>query len=110
MCSAANDLVYVDFGLARTKTRRDWNDTIASVILSAVSLPLGGFGLIRLPGKTTKTSMFTLRLAACSDCASQFVDYSLHPWFPILFEYGYDEFISPEEIIAYKARANSAKG
>jgi hypothetical protein len=54
--------------------------------------------------------MFTLRLAACSDCASQFVDYSLHPWFPILFEYGYDEFISPEEIIAYKARANSAKG
>ncbi|MGB7549203.1 MAG: hypothetical protein WBM14_15800 [Terracidiphilus sp.] len=107
LCGVADDLVYIDFGFAKTKTGRNWSETVASVIMSAVSLPLGGFGLIRLPGKTTQTSMFTLRFPACAECASEDIDYTFHPWFPILFDYGYNHFISPEEIVILKAQSSS---
>lgn len=106
ICGAEDSLVLIDFGLAKTKTRRNWSDTVSSVVVSAVSLPLVGLGLIRLPGKTTQTSMFTLRFTACVKCASQNIDYSFHPWFPILFDYGYNQFISPQELAILKAQSH----
>jgi len=104
ICSSANDLVSIDFGLAKTKTGRDWNDTVASVVVSAVSLPLGGFGRLILPRKSTRTTLFTLRFTACANCASEDLDYSLHPWFDILVDYGYNQFLSPGEMLTRKAR------
>jgi hypothetical protein len=105
VCGSEENLVQFEFGLAKTRTQRNWGETAASAILSAVSLPLTGFGLIRLPGKSTQTSVFTLRFTACSRCASKNLDYSFHPWFPIIFDYGYNRFIPPQEIEFLKSRS-----
>jgi hypothetical protein len=107
VCSAVDDLVHIDFGLAKVKKSRKWNETIASLIFSAISVPLGGYGLIRIPGKSTETEMFTLRLLLCRNCFSEYPDYSLHPWFSILWEYGYNQFVSPAEIAARNAHDRS---
>lgn len=110
VCSRIDNLVFIDFGLSRTKKGRKWNETIASVVVSAVSIPLGGFGLIRLPGKTSETIMFPMRFTACKACVSDDLDYSLHPWFDLLWDYGFNQFICPEEMIIHKAQVIRAKG
>lgn len=93
ICSTNGELAFFDFGLARVKVARNWTETIASAAVSAVSLPLVGVGMVRLPGKTTTTSMFKLRMALCEECLLEccggFPDPSIHPWFPILWEHGY---------------------
>jgi hypothetical protein len=102
ICSTNGELALFDFGLARIKVTRNWTETIASAAVSAVSLPLIGFGMVRLPGKTTTTRMFKLRMALCEECLSEccggFPDPSIHPWFPILWEYGYRQVVPSQAI------------
>jgi hypothetical protein len=109
VCLRVDNLVFVDFGLSRTKRGRKWNETIASVLISSISVPLGGFGLIRLPGKTSETIMFPMRFTVCKTCISEDMDYSLHPWFDLLWDYGFNQFVCPEEITFHQAQLNRVK-
>jgi hypothetical protein len=88
-CSADEELIQVDFGLAMVRTGRNWPETVASVVFSAVSLSLGGYGIIRLPRKRTEVDVIPLKFYICFDCFAagidlQNIEFSLHPWFHLL--------------------------
>lgn len=108
-CLAETGLLKLDFGLAMIKTGRNWQETIASVAISAISLPLGGIGLIKLPSKNTEIDVLPLEFHICLDCFEEIgdarkIDFSLHPWFGLLWDYGYNRFITPSEIENYKSK------
>ena len=80
-CGRKDNLYGWDFGLGMpVASRRDWSYTLASVAVSAVTLPLLGAGVFQLPGKTTTLRVLRLRFLLCDSCARQGgKPYSLHP-------------------------------
>jgi hypothetical protein len=97
-CSSGKGLVYIDFGLGMAETGRKWKEAILSGIVSAVSLPLTGVGKLILPTKKRGIRVIRLRLAVCTECVTAEPDFTEHPWFQILWEYGFNEFIPPNEL------------
>ena len=100
ICTSSYRLAAFDFGLAKVKVARDWTATIASAAISAVAIPLVGFGAVRLPDKTTGIRMYKLRITLCEECLSELAksvpDPSIHPWFWILWDHGYTTLVSPD--------------
>ena len=51
-CGRTEGLKGYNFGLAKVlSAKRDWTEIAASVALSAISVPLVGLGMIKIPGK-----------------------------------------------------------
>jgi hypothetical protein len=68
-CGRKDNLHGWDFWLAkRIVTGRDSTGTIASVALSAVTLPYG-LGVFQFPGRKTTLSFVRLRLLLCDPCS-----------------------------------------
>jgi hypothetical protein len=98
-CGKRENLTSFQFGLAKPlSTERDWRMTAASVLVSAVSVPLVGFGVLQLPGKKTNMRVMRLRLVLCRVCWTARKGYALHPWWAIAQESGYTVFITAEEL------------
>jgi hypothetical protein len=69
------------FGLGKViASRHAWGQTAISAAVSAVTLPLLGAGVLKLPGKETSFHVLRLRLNLCDSCArSKGTAYSMHP-------------------------------
>lgn len=98
VCSARNDLTYINFGLGMLETGRRWKDTLLSTAVSAVSLPLMGMGKLILPTKRNGIRVIPLYLTVCSKCMSREPDFTKHPCFSILWDYGFNKFIPASEL------------
>jgi hypothetical protein len=103
ICSTSENLQYFEFGLGMLETRRRWLEAGASVALSALSLPLTGFGMLTLPTKEENWSVVRMALAVCPECLQEKPEYVLHPWFALLWNYGYNVFFSTEQLKWFKA-------
>lgn len=97
-CGRKEHLSYFDFGLAKFAAKREWSDTAISAALSALTVPLFGMGMIRLPGKSERYSVMRLSLVLCEVCLSAGATYTSHPWYKVLWSYGYIEFIHPDQL------------
>lgn len=98
VCSAKDNLTYINFGLGMLKTGRRWKETFLSAAVSAVSLPLVGMGKLILPTKLSSIRVIPLFLAVCSKCISGEPDFTKHPCFSILWDYGFNKFIPTNEL------------
>lgn len=109
-CGSTNDLFGFDFALMKVQeNKRSWGGTMASVALSAVTLPLIGGGALALPGKSASGGMFKLKLIACKECTQKEGNWlglfmmnkeraSRHPHWKNLQEAGFTSFIEGEKI------------
>lgn len=98
-CGAAGGLKAWDFGLGKAiETKRVWGETAISAALSAVTVPLIGYGVLRLPGKKTSFSVVRLRLILCDACCRNRVGYSAHPFWEEANRLGYTEFFDQMEL------------
>lgn len=100
ICSGTVGLQTIDFGLAKFFVRRRWAETAATLGLSAATLYLMGVGMVTLPTKQHRRSVLHLRLVRCSNCATQPPQFTSHPWYGLLWNYGYMQFIPPEQVDA----------
>lgn len=93
-CGGKDGLTVYPFGLAK-KLGREWHvaETIASVGISAVSLPLVGLGILRLPGNTTTFQVLRMKLVLCPNCRKKRINYELHPWFATVSHAGFTKFM-----------------
>ena len=94
-CGRRDTLRGWDFGLGRPLgARTDWDGTLASIALSAVTIPLLGVAGLRLPGKSVTLSVLRLQLLLCDACASQGkTPYSVHPVWSEAVRLGYTYFL-----------------
>ena len=93
-CGGKDQLLAYPLALAKTlNVKRDWTGTAASVALSAVSIPLTGFGIFRTPGKHTTYRAVRMTLILCRNCRKRRVNYELHPWWRDLHSLGYAQFL-----------------
>lgn len=116
-CSKAGDLYGLDFGLGKiisAKTNRAWRETAVSAALAALSVHFIGLGMVRLPGKKTKTTIdvLRLRLNLCGTCRREQrmvfdgadkidpVVYALHPLWDTAQRFGYTEFLDAARLSA----------
>jgi hypothetical protein len=98
-CGGTAGLTAWDFGLGKVlSTNRAWSETAISAALSAVAVPLIGFGMLRLPGKRTSFSVLRLRLVLCDACLRNRVGYSAHPLWEEANRQGYTEFFGTTEL------------
>jgi len=98
-CGRTEGLTAYEFGLAKIlSAKRDWTRTAASVVVSAVSVPLTGLGMIQLPGKRTRVRALRMKLILCETCSKAQVNYLAHPWWYPAQELGYDTFLGEEEL------------
>ncbi len=98
-CGRTEGLTAYEFGLAKVlSAERDWTRTAASVVVSAVSVPLTGVGMIQLPGKRTKARALRMKLILCETCRKAQVSYPAHPWWYPAQKLGYDTFLGEEEL------------
>lgn len=98
-CGAAGGLKAWDFGLGKiVTTKRAWGETAISAALSAVTVPLTGYGMLRLPGKKTRFSVVRLRLVLCDTCLRNQAGYSSHPFWEEANRLGYTEFFDQTEL------------
>lgn len=98
-CGRKDNLYGWDFGLGKPiSTKRAWGETAASIAVSAVSLALGGPGLVHLPGKKTRLRVLRLRLILCDSCRRRQISYTLHPWWEPARRLGYTEFLSADDM------------
>lgn len=109
-CGAAAALSRFVFGLAKiVKETRDWVETIASVAVSAVSLPLTGFGVFQTPGRATTANILRLHLLFCPECTKKRTrlfgnlvlsdsDYELHPCFVKARQLGYSRLLAADPL------------
>lgn len=88
-----------DFGLGKPLRSRTWSGTAASVVVSAVTIPLIGVGAFQLPGKRTTMSVLRLRLLLCDTCARRGgIGYSVHPLWGEAMQQGFTEFLNADEL------------
>jgi hypothetical protein len=98
-CGSKQDLYKWDFGLGRSlSSERAWGETAASVVLSAVTIPFLGAGMLRLPGKSTRYRVLRLQLVLCNSCRGGHINYGLHPWWVPAQKLGYSTFLSAKEL------------
>ena len=98
-CGASDGLKAWNFGLGKAdSTKRAWGETAISAALSAVTVPLIGFGMLRLPGKRTSFTVLRLRLVLCDACWRDRAGYSSHPFWNEANSLGYTEFFGPTEL------------
>jgi len=98
-CGAREKLSSWGFGLGRViSSKHTWSETAASAAISAITLPLIGFGALRLPGKKTNLSVLRLRLVLCEFCRKEGATYSVHPWWNGAQRLGYTEFLCPTDL------------
>jgi hypothetical protein len=98
-CGRTEGLTAYEFGLAKVlSAKRDWTRTAASVVISAVSVPLTGLGMIQLPGKRTRVRALRMKLILCETCRKKQVNYPAHPWWYPAQELSYDTFLGEEEL------------
>lgn len=98
ICSGKVGLQKIDFGLAKYYARRRWAEMAATMGMSAVTLYLMGIGIVTLPTKQTRRSVIRLRLVRCLNCAAQPPQFDRHPWYGLLWNYGYIQLIPPEQM------------
>jgi len=95
VCGTREGLRYYRFGLARVMSvKRVWSETAASVVMSAISVPLVGVGMLRLPGKRTSVRALRLTLVLCEACDVSQPDYTAHPWYSAAQRLGYTALLS----------------
>jgi len=71
-CGRRDALRRWNFGLGRPLgTETDWGETLASIAVSAVTIPMLGIAGLRLPGKKTSLSVLRLQLLLCDTCTRQ---------------------------------------
>ena len=71
-CGSDSDLVAFDFGLMRVKaTARAWGETAATAALAAITFPMFGAAMVKLPGQTSKGEILALRLIVCKTCCAK---------------------------------------
>ena len=98
-CGRTEGLTAYEFGLAKVlSANRDWTRTAASVVVSAVSVPLTGLGMIHLPGKRTRVRALRMKLILCETCSTTQVNYPAHPWWYPAQKLGYDTFLGEGEL------------
>ena len=98
-CGRKDNLYGWDFGLGKTiSTKRVWGETALSVALSAVTLPLIGYGGLQLPGKKQRLRVLRLRLILCDSCKRGQINYKRHPWWDSAHQLGYTKFLSAEDL------------
>lgn len=98
ICSASAELSYIEFGLGKLKMGRRWDETVASILFSAVSLPATGIGRVVFPSKKSDIGIVCLRLVLCSSCLTAQPDFTVHPWFQKLWQAGFNQFIPPDKL------------
>jgi len=92
-CGSKDQLLAYPFALAKKmNVQRDWAGTAASVAISAVSIPLTGFGIFQTPGKRTTYRIIRMTLILCPECRKRRVSYELHPWWNGVLRLGYTKF------------------
>lgn len=98
-CGNREVLRLFPFGLAKTlSTKQDWLGSAWSVAVSAISLPLLGYGGFQLPGKTSRLWVLKLHLVLCETCRRKPHDYSLHPWWHKARTLGFTRFLKEDEL------------
>jgi len=100
-CGRRDNLHGWDFGLGKPiSTKRAWGETVRSVAVSAVTLPLIGAGGVQLPGKKTCLRVLRLRLILCDSCIREQTNYTfhVHPWWEPARRLGYTEFLSADDM------------
>jgi hypothetical protein len=99
VCGQTQELTSYEFGLAKVlSAKRNWTRTAASVVISAVSVPLTGLGMIELPGKRTRVRALRMKLILCETCRKTQLNYPAHPWWYPAQEIGYDTFLGEREL------------
>lgn len=92
-CGSPDKVHSWEFGLGRaTSSSRSWSGTALSAALSAITVPLTGFGVLQLPGKKTTFSVLRLRLTLCDSCWRNREGYSCHPLWAEAQRLGFTEF------------------
>lgn len=118
-CGSDVDLSHHQFGIAKVlSTRRDWSGTIGTAAASAVSIalaPVIGGAVVgwQRPGKTVSFNVIRAELVLCSNClyaARNFREktkleesaYRCHPWAERARSFGYQVYLSAEELAKLK--------
>lgn len=126
-CGATDELTRHKFALAKvTSVKREWGETVARLGLSAVSIvaaPVTGFGMFswKGPNKTTSFKLINAELVLCRQCLTwawrrtnsvELKDeaYRCHPWAEGAGRFGYDKFLSSEEVSKLKPIQPRLKG
>jgi hypothetical protein len=92
-CGSPERLYSWDFGLGKAiSSKRAWGETALSAAFSAVTVPLTGYGVLRLPGKRTKFSVVRLSLVLCDSCLRNREGYTCHPMWSEAQRLGFTEF------------------
>lgn len=98
-CGKWEGLRRYPFGLGKVlATKRSWLETGVSVAVSAISIPLVGYGAFQLPGKSAHLRLLRLELVLCEICLQKQVGYSAHPWWHKARELGYTEFLKQDDL------------
>ena len=103
-CGRKDELLAYPFALAKTlNVKRDWTGTAASLALSAVSVPLTGFGIFRTPGKHTTYRAIRMTLILCKNCRKRRVNHEVHPWWSDVLRLGYAQFLDRYDLEQMKS-------
>ena len=98
-CDCKEGLLSWEFGLGKPISNQwEWGETALSVAFSAITIPLLGVGALRIPGKSTRLRVLPLKLRLCKDCQAAKKGYKSHPWWNVLRQYGYTEFVLPQQM------------
>ena len=109
-CASETDLVRWDFALMKVEESRiSIGATAASAAVSALTLPLLGAGVLRLPGRSHSGQALHLRLATCKPCCKTHGNFfglfmlneqraSAHPLWHALHEHGFTKFLAAEKM------------
>lgn len=99
VCGKREGLTGYKFGLAKVlSAKRDWTGTAASAVVSAISIPLVGVGMLELPGKKTRVRALRLRLVLCESCRAAQLNYPAHPWWYSAQTLGYTTFLGEQDM------------
>jgi hypothetical protein len=109
-CGNTENLTDFEFGIARNqKQERDWKSTGISAAVSAVTIPLLGFGAFYGPSKTSTAQLLRLQLKLCPTCINSRKGFfggfaategncALHPMWNELQSDGFKKFVGTNEL------------
>lgn len=109
-CGSQEKLKRYEFGLMRVESsKRNWSEAVATVAISAVTLPLAGVGRVHLPSKSYSGSLLRLNLVACDACVrknSNFLGLFFvkekhamhHPLWQSLQDSGFTKYVAPDDL------------
>lgn len=109
-CASETDLVRWDFALMKVEESRiSIGATAASAAISALTLPMLGAGVLRLPGRSHSGQALHLRLTTCKPCCKTHGNFfglfmlneqraSAHPLWHALHEHGFTKFLPAEKM------------